>query len=698
MKSVSIIFILLIVTCLASYQWNEYCPLDYPIYNANFEFENIDILCTEGLLIRTDDEWELYENYGLSARGAIKLDDENLLTIFGYGSNSDGVYKFNLNTHEFELIDWFFGPQFLYYNIIDNLYYLGSAYGLARSYDGITWIKDNSFEMGLSNSMNNQDENFILEYDESIYNWQFTETPNFSPQQDLGLLELDEIDEASGIVASRMNENVFWTLNDSGGDPAVYAFNSAGEHLGIYTIDGITNRDWEDLAIGGGPEYGQYIYVADIGDNNNQYDTKYIYRFEEPFVSSNQTPVTETIYDSETISVQYPTANYDAETLMHDPLTNDLYIVTKRLQASPVGHDNIYRAEFPQSTTQTIVMEDVGELDYPPALDPFGGVYYGATGGEISPLGDEILIKTYTHVYHWKRHQNQTLVETFQNDYNSVTYTLEPQGEAICWEPFCNGYFTVSEEPTASYQSHLYFYDLNSWQLANDYTSVRGFQFASNGTLYAFMPRESDSSGLYRSEDLGVNWDACFLDNNIFALALDSDDNVYTGWEEEGVGFWEYPMDDPLMMNFGLEDQHILNLIDFPIIDTPSVLACTQSGAYFLTDYTNVENYQLPIANYELQNHPNPFNPSTTISFNLTTESTENTELVIYNLKGQKVKTFYPSLCYPELVEGRGKSNQYSVIWRGVDQNNNPVSSGIYFYQLRVDGEVRQTKKMILMK
>ena len=692
MRSVAIIIILLIVTCLASYQWNEYCPLDLPIYNANFEFENIDILCTNGLLIRTNNEWELYSNSDLLAINAVKLDDENLLTIFGYGSNSDGVYKFDLNTHEFELVDWFYQPYFLYYNSTDDRYYAGDDNGLSRSYDGLKWVRDNTWEMSSVNSMNNQNENFVLSKEQNVYNWEYTEIPNFSDQQDLGLLEFDDIDEASGIVASRMNQDVFYTLNDSGGEPAVYAFNSVGEHLGIYTIDGVTNRDWEDIAIGGGPGYQQYIYVADIGDNNNQYDTKYIYRFEEPIVSCNQTPVDEIIYNAETISVQYPTVNYDAETLMHDPLTNDLYIVTKRLQASPVGHDEVYRVEFPQSTTQIIVMEDVGSLSYPPSLDPIGGAYHGATGGEISPLGDEILIKTYTHVYHWKRQQNQTLVDAFQNDYNSVTYTLEPQGEAICWESNCNGYFTTSEEPASYFPAHLYFYDLNSWQLVNDYTSVNGFQFTSDGTLYGFMPGESYSSGLYSSTDFGENWDVCFWDTNLSGFALDCEENIFTGWEEEGVGFWEYPMNDPLMMNTGLENLNIWNLVDFPIIDSPSVLACTQSGAYFLTDYTNADNHELPITNYELSNYPNPFNPSTTISFSVK-QNSDFVTLIIYNLKGQKVRTLDCSNCFA----AASKELTHSITWDGTDENGYPVSSGIYFYKLK-SGDIEVSRKMLLLK
>ncbi len=86
-----------------------------------------------------------------------------------------------------------------------------------------------------------------------------------------------------------------------------------------------------------------------------------------------------------------------------------------------------------------------------------------------------------------------------------------------------------------------------------------------------------------------------------------------------------------------------------------------------------------------LQNYPNPFNPITTISFNLTAEDTENAELIIYNLKGQKIRQY--SIF----------NNQSSIVWNGKDDNSNPVTSGIYFYKLQAAG-FSQTKKMILLK
>jgi hypothetical protein len=86
-----------------------------------------------------------------------------------------------------------------------------------------------------------------------------------------------------------------------------------------------------------------------------------------------------------------------------------------------------------------------------------------------------------------------------------------------------------------------------------------------------------------------------------------------------------------------------------------------------------------------LTNYPNPFNPSTTISFSLISESTENTELIIYNLKGQEIRQY--SIF----------NNQSSILWNGTDENNNPVSSGIYLYKLK-NGRYTSTRKMILMK
>jgi flagellar hook assembly protein FlgD len=96
----------------------------------------------------------------------------------------------------------------------------------------------------------------------------------------------------------------------------------------------------------------------------------------------------------------------------------------------------------------------------------------------------------------------------------------------------------------------------------------------------------------------------------------------------------------------------------------------------------------LQISNFKLQNHPNPFNPETTISF-LTAEDAENAELVIYNIKGQKVKT---------LVNEVLPAGEHSVVWDGKNTNNKAVASGIYFYNLKVGKKSIATRKCLLLK
>ncbi len=85
-------------------------------------------------------------------------------------------------------------------------------------------------------------------------------------------------------------------------------------------------------------------------------------------------------------------------------------------------------------------------------------------------------------------------------------------------------------------------------------------------------------------------------------------------------------------------------------------------------------------------NYPNPFNPTTTINFNLPSES--NVSVEVYNVKGQKVKT---------LVNHKMIAGNNSVVWNGNDSNGNKVSSGIYFYKVSTD-QTSVMKKIMLLK
>lgn len=254
--------------------------------------------------------------------------------------------------------------------------------------------------------------------------------PQFLPPVQVGAVQQAAVNEASGLAASRANPGVLWVHNDSGDTARVFAMNTLGTHLGVYNLTGASATDWEDMAIGPGPASTPWcLFLADIGDNSAVRASVRVYRVPEPFVSPTQSPVEANLTGVEAIVLQYPDGPRDAETLMVDPATRDLYVVSKRESRS-----RLYRVPYPQAVGTTITMEYRGEL-------PWGW----ATGGDISPTGAEILIRGYANASLWRRPAGQPLWEALLSAAYSVPLASEPQGEAICFEAASKGYYTVSE-------------------------------------------------------------------------------------------------------------------------------------------------------------------------------------------------------------------------------------------------------------
>ena len=99
------------------------------------------------------------------------------------------------------------------------------------------------------------------------------------------------------------------------------------------------------------------------------------------------------------------------------------------------------------------------------------------------------------------------------------------------------------------------------------------------------------------------------------------------------------------------------------------------------------ENAAIPNQFSLSQNYPNPFNPNTTIQFELAGASTVS--LFIFSVTGKLIKTL--------VADQSMNAGLYRLMWDGKDMNNEPVSSGVYLYQLRTD-LYQQTKEMIFLK
>jgi hypothetical protein len=237
-----------------------------------------------------------------------------------------------------------------------------------------------------------------------------------------------KLKEASGLAASVNNPGYLWTINDSDNPAEVFLIDDHARIRLVCKLANIVNRDWEDISIGAGPEPGKnYVYVADIGDNRARYDLKFIYRFREPKVSKRNE---QTITKFDTLILHLPDGKRDAETLMIDPLTHDLFIVSKR--ESSVG---LYQALYPFGR-DTIELHKVCELPYTMIV-----------AGSISADGQEVLLKNYSNIYYWKRSGKEALGQLLVRKPKELEYEPEPQGEGITWARDGSGFFTVSESP-----------------------------------------------------------------------------------------------------------------------------------------------------------------------------------------------------------------------------------------------------------
>jgi hypothetical protein len=237
--------------------------------------------------------------------------------------------------------------------------------------------------------------------------------------------------EISGVAASRINPGILYIHNDSGNPNQVYLTDGNGDNEGTLTLTPVGNRDWEDIAIGPGPVPGKnYVYVGDIGDNNSQYSSVFVYRFPEPDLTGKTLPVTMNIDSLDIIELKYPDGPRNAESLMVDPLTKDIYIASKESNIS-----KIYVARYPQSAKSATVMTHVVQL-----------YMNKATAGDISPDGTEILLRSNQVIWYWKLPARTSISAGLLTAPQIAPYANnEPQGEGICFAADGSGYYTDTE-------------------------------------------------------------------------------------------------------------------------------------------------------------------------------------------------------------------------------------------------------------
>ena len=277
--------------------------------------------------------------------------------------------------------------------------------------------------------------------------WWALESAGSKPGTRTGRVQTESLTEISGIALSRQNNDVIWAHNDSGDEARVFALGTDGGLLGVFRLEGARAIDWEDIAIGPGPSKDRdYLYIADTGNNDLSRRTVTVYRVLEPLLDTIPAPKQRTLTGIEVLSMRFPADPRECETLLVDPLTEDIYLISRERSEGAREVASVFHAPGPHRSGTLRTLGAVG------SFAPSAGI----RGGDISRDGRMIILRSHSPqpkkgALLWKKPDpDSPLHEIFREDPIGVPVRSEPQGESIAFSPDGEFFFTVSEGVGAS--------------------------------------------------------------------------------------------------------------------------------------------------------------------------------------------------------------------------------------------------------
>jgi hypothetical protein len=274
-----------------------------------------------------------------------------------------------------------------------------------------------------------------------------------------GLVKPAEIQESSGAAASFHSPNAFWTINDSGHSASVYCLSLTGDLQATVALEGAQNRDWESMTRFTLASK-HYLVVAEVGDNGSRHDRCRLYIFQEPKIENAKKPLTLKIVPI-AIEFNYPDGSRDCESVAIDPATNDIWLFEKLMQLNFRRKPHVYRIPSkdwlprlskavpndphlaPQKTGPKSDAESPNRL----TAQRLGAMNHRfITGGEFSPDGNQLVLRTYTHAIYYQKRENDTWAEQFfKLQPVMLPLPIQSQGEAITFSPDSRSALVTSE-------------------------------------------------------------------------------------------------------------------------------------------------------------------------------------------------------------------------------------------------------------
>lgn len=248
----------------------------------------------------------------------------------------------------------------------------------------------------------------------------------------IGNLGTRGLDETSGMVASRRQEDVIWLHNDSGDAARIFALSSRGKYLGEWTIEGVELDDWEDIAWGPCADGASAcLWIADTGNNTLLRDTLRIFRVREPDIDRSKPSAKHVIRDFDLLEFRYPDGErYDAETLMVAS-DGDFWVVTKG-----VTEAKIFRGNDPQKEGVIMTLRKTATRE---------GLRL-VTGGDMAADESRFVLRGYDWAMVFLLENGESPGDVFEGETITVPLAVEPQGEAIAYTADGKAILTTSEE------------------------------------------------------------------------------------------------------------------------------------------------------------------------------------------------------------------------------------------------------------
>jgi hypothetical protein len=245
----------------------------------------------------------------------------------------------------------------------------------------------------------------------------------------LGRLQDEALSESSGLVASRKNAGLLWTHNDAGDGANLYCLTQEAKRCGTWRVADAEAQDWEDIAAGPGPVAGErYLYIGDIGDNDEARADVVVYRLPEPTAPMTGGDEIASTAPADAIRLRYDDGPRDAEALLVHPASGDLYVVTKDRKDA-----GVYKASVGSAALTRIADFDLG-----------GGEV--VTGADVSPDGTRVVVVTKLQAHELQLPAASSGFDAiWQQPRRPVALGKRDQGEAIAYRLDADALLTTSE-------------------------------------------------------------------------------------------------------------------------------------------------------------------------------------------------------------------------------------------------------------